>query len=189
MFLLHVSTSTRSSSRKHMQRHTSTKLCLCTVAIQYRCLKLLRMFKIEISSQVCFAAANDILPSIADKHHVEVFQLKNWKTFSFMHTVVELWWADCVEWKCAYRVLPGWCLWRGGSVSVVFVFVLVLVGGAVRFVYTRACCGGIHNGTSRYMTFHRSTHECKQTWQHRQLAQTQTQTQHSLFQHRSDNTR
>ena len=47
--------------------------------------------------------------------------------------------------------------------SVVFVFVLLLFGSAVRFVYTHECCGGIHNGTSCYMTFHRSTRECKQT--------------------------
>jgi hypothetical protein len=56
----------------------------------------------------------------------------------------------------------------------------------VRFVYTHACCGAIHNGTSYYMTFHRSTHQCTQTWQHSQLAQTQTRTQYSLFHHRSN---
>ena len=129
----------------------------------------------------CRCTTYSILSSIATNIMLNVFQVKNWISFSFMHIAVELWWAHCVEWMC-YRVLPGWCSCGGGSVSVVFVFMLVC--GVVKFVYTHACCGEIHDGMSCYMTLHRRMHECKQTWQHRQLAQTQTQ--HSLFHHRSN---
>ena len=45
-------------------------------------------------------------------------------------------------------MLPGWCLCGGGSVSVVFVFVLVLVDGVVRFVYTHASSGGMSRNSS-----------------------------------------
>jgi len=54
-----------------------------------------------------------------------------------------------------HRMLPGCCLSGGAIVSVVFVFVFVLVGGAVR-------SGRMSCDSSYRYEFHRSTYECKQ---------------------------